>query len=260
MTDMNIVSVGAMKFSNTFPLTRNKKGMLIQRPYFSIVDEGNEYHFNGRDVMWSFLDALFPDDPLPRNPLEDDLYAPELGSPSMYQLFTDFAYEAFTEGNDYLVLYHTDGVVSMVQSLKAVSLSNDIERAGTLLSSVIGEEACYSVTKYRDKHGTHLRRMVSVYHGGVAYEVIDLGTRWYYRIVSEWTPYAFSICLRPPATIKKKDNNSLRAIAEATFAKTKDLPRVYQGDTDAIKPLPTLSSVLTREYDTLRWERYGGSA
>lgn len=259
MTDMNIVSVGAMKFNLTMPMTRNKKGMLIQRPYFSITDDGAEYHFNGRDVMWSFLDALFPTDPLPRNALEDDLYAPEVGTPSMWQLFNDFAYEAFTEGNDYLVLYHTAGVVSMVQSLNAVNLSNDIERAGEALSAIIGGEPCYSVVKYRDKHGTHLRRMATVYHEGIAYEVIDLGRRWYYRIVSEWDHTSLSICLRPPATMKKK-GNALPVFIEATFAKTKDLPRSLESDVDSIKPLPTLSSVLTREYDTLRWERYGGSA
>ena len=251
MTDMNIVSVGAMKFSNTFPLTRNKKGWLIQRPYFSIVDEGNEYHFNGRDVMWSFLDALFPDDPLPRNALEDDLWAPTMESPSMYQLFTDFAYEAFTEGNDYLVLYHKEGVVSMVQSLKAVSLSNDIERAGTPLASMLGEEACYSVVKYRDKHGSHLRRMVSVYHEGLAYEVIDLGSRWYLRVIGE--P---SVCIMPPRTIPKTADYELKS----AFLKARATAMNFTPPTGELKPLPTLSSVLTREYDMLRWERYGGSA
>ena len=251
MTDMNIVSVGAMKFNVTMPMTRNKKGMLIQRPYFSITDDGAEYHFNGRDVMWSFLDALFPTDPLPRNALEDDLYAPEVGTPSMWQLFNDFAYEAFTEGNDYLVLYHIAGVVSMVQSLNAVNLSNDIERAGTPLASMLGEEACYSVVKYRDKHGSHLRRMVSVYHQGLAYEVIDLGTRWYLRVVGE--P---SVCIMPPRTIPKNKDYELKS----AFLKARATAMDFTPPTGELKPLPTLSSVLTREYDMLRWERYGGSA
>ena len=104
MIDTDIISVGAMRFNTTMPLTRNKKGLLIQHPYFSISDDNAEYHFNGKDVMWAFLDALFPDDPLPRGPVKDDLWAPTMESPSMYQLFTDLAYEAFTEGNEYLVL------------------------------------------------------------------------------------------------------------------------------------------------------------
>ena len=251
MTDMNIVSVGAMKFNNTMPLTRNKKGWLIQHPYFSISDDNAEYHFNGKDVMWSFLDALFPDDPLPRNPIKDDLWAPTVNSPSMYQLFTDLAYEAFTEGNDYLVLYHKDGVVSMVQSLKAVSLSNDIERAGATLASMLGQEACYSVVKYRDKHGSHLRRMVSVYHQGLAYEVIDLGTRWYLRVIGE--P---SVCILPPQTIPKTKEYELKA----ALLKWRVNAANFTPPTGELKALPTLSSVLTREYDMLRWERYGGSA
>lgn len=247
MTDMNIVSVGAMKFNVTMPLTRNKKGWLIQRPYFSICDDDAEYHFNGKDVMWSFLDALFPDDPLPRNPIKDELWAPTVDSPSMYQLFTDFAYEAFTEGNDYLVLYHTDGVVSMVQSLNAVNLSNDIERAGTRLSSMLKEEACYSVTKYRDKHGAHLRRMVTVYHQGLAYEVIDLGTRWYLRVVGE--P---SVCILPPETIPKTKEYELRA----ALLKARATAIGFELPTGQFKSLPPMSSVLTREYDTLRYERW----
>ncbi len=251
MTDMNIVSVGSLEFINTAPMTRNKKGLLIQRPYFAITDDGNEYHFNGRDVMWSFLDALFPDDPLPRNAVEDDLYAPDEYSPSMWQLFNDFTYEAFQEGNDYLVLYHTKGVVSMVQSLKAVSLSNDIERAGTPLASMLKEEACYSVTKYRDKHGMHLRRMVSVYHNGLAYEVIDLGTRWYFRVIGD--P---SVCIIQPNTIPKHDEHKLKS---AFVGAVRDAVR-FTPPTGDLKPLPTMSSVLTREYDMLRWERYGGSA
>lgn len=248
MTDMSIVSVGAMKFISTIPFTRNKKGMLIQRPYFSISDDNAEYHFNGRDTMWSFLDALFPDEPLPRNAIEDDLYAPTMGTPSMWQLFNDFAYEAFTEGNDYLVLYHTDGVVSMVQSLNAVNLSNDIERAGVLLSSMLRQEACYSVTKYRDKHGTHLRRMVTAYHQGFAYEVIDLGTRWYLRVVGE--P---SVCILPPQTISKKTKEyELRA----ALLKVRTTAMVFELPTGQLKSLPPMSSVLTREYDTLRYERW----
>jgi hypothetical protein len=251
MTDMNIVSIGSLEFISTAPMTRNKKGLLIQHPYFAITDDGNEYHFNGRDVMWSFLDALFPDDPLPRNAVEDDLYAPDEYSPSMWQLFNDFTYEAFQEGNDYLVLYHTKGVVSMVQSLKAVSLSNDIERAGTLLVSMLDEEACYSVVKYRDKHGSHLRRTVSVYHEGLAYEVIDLGTRWYLRVIGE--P---SVCIMPPRTVLKTADNELKS----ALAKARAEAIIFIPPTGDLKPLPTMSSVLTREYDMLRWERYGGSA
>ena len=269
MIDTDIISVGAMRFNTTMPLTRNKKGLLIQHPYFSISDDNAEYHFNGKDVMWAFLDAMFPNDPLPRGPVKDDLWAPTMESPSMYQLFTDLAYEAFTEGNEYLVLYHTDGVVSMVQSLGEVALHNDIERAGTALSQIVKGEPCYSFTKYRDRKGTHLRRMVTVYHDKIAYEIIDLGARWYFRVVSQvfnaqYWPDGESICLRKPLSVQKSatkngDKSLLSSMIWQAFNDTKG----FQNRDIVVrmfKPLPALSSVLTREYDMLRWERYGGSA
>lgn len=256
MSDMNIISVGDIKFKTTLPFTRNKKGLLIQQPYFCVATEEQDYHFYGRDVMWSFLDALFPTNPLPRNAVEDDLYAPTETSPSMWSLFKDFAYEAFSEGNDYLVLHHNEGKVSMAQSLHEVSLANDIEIAGQTMMSVIGTEPCYAVVKYRDKHGSHLRRIVRLYHGRISYEAIDLGTRWYLRVVSEYAG-GESVCLSPPRTVKKKAGD-LRLVIETLFNKTKSFTGEQAGE--YIKPLPALSSVLTREYDTLRWERHGGSA
>lgn len=259
MTDMSIISVGAMKFTATTPFTRNKKGLLIQQPHIALRDDNRDYFINGRDVMWSFLDALFPDDPLPRNAVEDDLYAPDVDSPSMWQMLKDFAYEAWSEGNDYLIMYHNDGVVTMVQSLNAVNLSNDIEIAGQAMAAMIGAKPTYSVVKYRDKHGTHLRRIARVYEERVSYEVIDLGTRWYMRIISCYNDNPeLSVCLAPPTAVKKAKKGG---IAETLVSWRKEA-KGFTGECpyDSIKPLPTLSSVLTREYDMLRYERYRGIA
>jgi hypothetical protein len=255
MIDMSIVSVGDIRYKTTLPFTRNKKGLLIQQPYFCVVSDDTEYHFYGRDVMWSFLDALFPDNTLPRNGVEDDLFAPTEHSPSMWSLFTDFALEAFDEGNEYLVFYHKEGRVSMVQSLNEVSLANDIETAGQTMQAITGAESAYAVVKYRDKHGTHLRRIARSYHNSISYEVIDLGTRWYIRVVSEYAE-GESVCLVPPRAVKKGEG--LRLAIDTIFNKTKSF---VAGARDGyIKPLPALSSVLTREYDMLRWARHGGNA
>ena len=164
--------------------------------------------------MWSFLDALFPTDPYLATRWRTTCthrrgYAFHLATVQRLRL-RGFRRATTTS------CCHTAGVVSMVQSLNAVNLSNDIERAGEALSAIIGETVLLGRSIGTS---TVLPCMATVYHEGIAYEVIDLGRRWYYRIVSEWA--LFSICLRPPATMKKRSGVVVR---RGTFAKTKAYP------------------------------------
>ena len=49
----SLIDLKAVKYVSTQPLSRNKKGLLIQKPYIEIVEGDNTYYLYGKDVMWS---------------------------------------------------------------------------------------------------------------------------------------------------------------------------------------------------------------
>ena len=58
-----------------FPTQLNKHKNRVQEPYFTLVvlGHGKEIMVNGRAMLWSLLDALYPFDPLPRIPVNEML-------------------------------------------------------------------------------------------------------------------------------------------------------------------------------------------
>ena len=49
----DVVSLADIEVIVATPMSRNKKGSLIQNPAFTLREGDNEYQFVGRDVMWS---------------------------------------------------------------------------------------------------------------------------------------------------------------------------------------------------------------
>ena len=250
MNEVDCVTVRDIKFTKTYPMTRNHKGQLIQQPHFVITADNREYSFVGRDVMWSFLDALFDGDPLPRGPVEDDMFAPTIHSPSMYSLLNEFRDEAYEAGNDYLILYHDNAVVKMVSSLLSLGLSNDIEYIGHIMS---GTEVCYAPFKYRDKKGSHLRRSAYWYINKCKVQVVDLGRTWYVRVVgADNNGNYVGIC--PPVSIIKNDRENLAMTLRNIIAEASQytpINSVLRG-----KNLrENVGSYLTKEYDMLLYRR-----
>lgn len=249
MIEVTCVSTGDLEFISTSPFTRNKRGMLVQKPAFTIKSDDNFYHFHGRDVMWAFLDALFPDDCLPRNALEDDLYAPDEFSDSMYTIFKDLVAEAYDEGNDYLILRHENFKVRMVTSLKSLGLSDEIEKAGADLQR-LGCVVDYHPFKYRDKRSTHLRRAVYSYINKCMVEVVDLGKRWYVRSVAPADDGSY-VALSLPIAVGK-DADLLPVLSD--LIELANSHRAWE-----VKPLKppvnNSASLLSREYDVLLYER-----
>lgn len=249
MSEIDCVSVRDIRFTKTYPMTRNHKGQLIQQPHFTITADDREYSFVGRDVMWSFLDALFVDDHLPRGPVEDDLFAPDIHSPSMYSLFNEFRDEAYEGGNDYLILYHDNAVVKMVTSLLSLGLSNDIEYIGHLMS---GTEVCYSPFKYRDKKGSHLRRSAYWYINKCKVQVVDLGRAWYLRVVgADSSGHYVGIC--PPVSITKSDKMILTMTLKNIIAEASQYSPILNDSRNGHEE--NINSYLTKEYDLLLYRR-----
>jgi len=251
MSEIDCISVRDIKFTKTYPMQRNHKGQLIQQPHFVITADNKEYSFVGRDVMWSFIDALFDGDPLPRGPVEDDLFAPDIHSPSMYSLFNEFRDEAYLNGNDYLILYHDNAVVKMVSSLLSLGLSNDIEYIGHLMS---GTEICYAPFKYRDKKGSHLRRSAYWYINKCKVQVVDLGRTWYLRVVGADSKGNYvGIC--PPVSIIKNDRENLAMTLKNIIAEASQYSPIKNSVLREKNLRENVGSYLTKEYDTLLYRR-----
>lgn len=57
------------------PTQLNKYKNRVQEPFFRLMIGNREVMVNGRKMFWALLDALFPDDPLPRTPVNQQLQA-----------------------------------------------------------------------------------------------------------------------------------------------------------------------------------------
>lgn len=253
MSEIDCISVRDIKFTKTQPMSRNHRGNLIQQPHFTISADDKEYSFVGRDVMWSFLDALFVNNHLPRGPVEDDLFAPDIHSPSMYSLFNEFRDEAIEEDNDYLIVYHDKNVVKMVVSLLSLGLSNDIEYIGHLMS---GTDLCYAPFKYRDKKGSHLRRSAYWYINKCKVQVVDLGRTWYLRVVGADSNGDYvGIC--PPVSIIKSDKETLAVTLKNIIAEASQYTPILNARwmPRGKKRTENVNSYLTKEYYLLLYRR-----
>jgi hypothetical protein len=261
--NFDVVALADIHFLSATPMVRNKKGTLLHNPHFTIEEGGMEYHFAGRDVMWSYLDSLFPGDPLPRNSVEDDIFAPVLGSPSLYTLLVELTKESFDEGNEYLVLFHEDNKVQMVRSLTDFSMTNDIEAVGTVLQATFSATPTYRPFKYRDRTGVSLRPSVHVSLPYYTVLAIDLGKRWYIITLSKHTKDEGPIALHSPKPLVKHTNDLRDSLYEVIQVTADFVDYVTEGEgrmPAIIREAPAESAFRTNEYHELlhlRWVKPG---
>tara|TARA_R110001592_G_scaffold45210_1_gene144609 strand:+ start:1958 stop:2725 length:768 start_codon:yes stop_codon:yes gene_type:complete len=249
---LSIIDLKTIAYKRTDPYTRNRQGRLVQEPYFTVCDGGDTFHLRGRLVMWSFLDSLYPSDPLPRGPVEDDLFAPQVDTPSMLSLLTEFAGEA-AQHNRYLIMEHENQQVTLVRNLDQYALSTDIERVGRMLESA-GFGVEYRPSVYIDSKGSHLRASVFCRIGAHTLRAIDIGSLYYLSVkIVDATGKTYSII--PPTTAKKHSNsvqNALRDILDiASLGVTLEVAR----NLGAIPAVDESQYLLTRELDTLLHDR-----
>lgn len=248
---LSVIDLKSIEYERTYPYTRARNGRLVQEPYFTVSDGGDMFHMRGRLVMWSFLDSLYPKNPLPRGPVEDDLFAPEIDSPSMLYLFTDFAREASAD-NRYLIIEHdTDNTVTLVRSLDQYLLSTDIEIVGGILeASGFGVE--YRPSVYIDSKGSHLRASLLSRMGTHTLQVIDLGAL-YYMSVSGIDKAGHKYCLLSPRAVAKKTKGMLTAYLKEVQESFNI--GVNFSNNVLSPPVDDTKYLLTRELDTLLHER-----
>ena len=250
---LSVIDLKNITFERTYPYTRNRQGRMVQEPYFTVNESEQTYHLKGRLTMWSFLDSLYPNDPLPRGPVEDDLFAPSIDTPSMLSLFNEFTQEG-SASNRYLVFEHdSENDVALVRSLDEYVLSNDIEKVDSMLASA-GFITQHKPTVYTDSKKAHLRPSLFCHVGRYTIRVTDLGPSFYISVTAV-DMAGKKYCLLPPVTCKK----TTKELRE-TLTNTLDVASVGLS-VEVARDLPTISAVdespylMTRELDTLLHDR-----
>lgn len=61
-----------LKVTFYYPYSKSGTNRIFQ-PYFGISTPSGEIILHGKRALWSLLDAIYPDNPLPRNPVNNDL-------------------------------------------------------------------------------------------------------------------------------------------------------------------------------------------
>lgn len=77
-----------LKVTYYYPYSKKGKSRLFQ-PYFGLKTPSGDVVVHGKRALWSLLDSLFPDDPLPRPPVNDDLKDPLLAREVINDLLRD---------------------------------------------------------------------------------------------------------------------------------------------------------------------------
>ena len=71
-----------------FPYSKKGKNTIFQ-PYIYLTCNSGRIILHGKRSLWSLLDAMFPDDPLPRKMVNEDLKDPFIGKDLLNGLFAD---------------------------------------------------------------------------------------------------------------------------------------------------------------------------
>ena len=77
-----------LKVTFYYPYSKIGKNRVFQ-PYLGISTPSGEVLLHGRKALWSLLDSIHPDDPLPRNPVNNDLKQAIVGHRTMQGLLSD---------------------------------------------------------------------------------------------------------------------------------------------------------------------------
>jgi len=98
--DNHVLDLAHTVVESASPFTKSAKGRWVRQPELVLSENGMLYTLTGRKVLWSFLDAIFDDDPLPRDPVMEAIYAP-VGTglyASLWNMMTGFIEEAGEQG------------------------------------------------------------------------------------------------------------------------------------------------------------------
>lgn len=209
MNPVHVLDIARARIIRFDPFQRNDYGRLIQRPIIEIADTyGAVYTLRGRTLMWELFDNLFPDDPLPRNPVNDDLFSPEPGTPSAEALLLDFMDEAAANGVEHVLLVHSQNNVQRVAPMNDLMALSEQTVVYDMLDKLSPNRPVVDEIVYRDRSGPHLRTQITIGTSFARLEVVDLGRRWYIRVVAS----EHDVLMDGPAKVARDDIKYLSTI------------------------------------------------
>jgi hypothetical protein len=149
----------------------------VQEPELIIHYREHEVKLRGKSLMWDLLDAAHPHEPLPRTPINNDLFHTQADSDPLNEILTDLLNEGTSEYIE-LKLDEDDGDLIVV-----TARPNDTGVPDTVLKGVWdlvdGDDwdGYMGVLPYVDRKGVHHRDVLIIDNGECRTTVYDLGNK-----------------------------------------------------------------------------------
>ena len=242
-----VIPLKHIEYTTPHPYTRNHRGEWVQKPYIVIKGRYKTYTLLGKKVMWSYFDALFSDNPLPRQAVNDDIFSPEVNSPSLYSLLSDFTSESIAEGTEYLIAYHVEGDITYVEPFDQ-GFVTDIEMMYHYLKSE-GLSPEKKPFLYRGNKAS-IRPSVCFQYNDWDIYFVDIGTRWYIRGEGMAETGRRIGLTMPESILKSKKNDVANAFKRLlSYADSVNPSKLYYPPEKCAPRLP--SGLKTHEQDRL---------
>jgi len=198
------------------PYTKDLARYHVQEPEIILHYRQYEMKLTGRALMWDLLDAAHPTDPLPRIPVNNDLFHVREGGDSLNTILTDLLQEGTCE---YIEL----GLEDYYGQYRVVSAKpSDTGVPDTLLKGIwdiAGSdkwEHYFGVLPYKDRNGTHQRDAIIMDSNSKRVIVYDLGK----KLCVIGMLLVGNVDYRPlPATTLNKSEDYFFTIAKNTVEK-----------------------------------------
>ena len=181
-----------------------QRGKFLQNPQITLVETDSTFTVTGKKVMWSLLDALFPDDPLPRILLTEDIFTPTEHTPSARDILCGLIEDSQEK---FLILTHDiQNNVLMVEPFSRLALTTDIDSMRNTLERLKISIESTKPYSYRTRSRNTLRPAIRGRYRGTdkMILIVDIGIKYYL------VPYVMDkgeeVALSEPMVISKDDS------------------------------------------------------
>ena len=259
---LSVISIDDIKVTQFRAYSKGSNYRLKQEPKIMFVSGGTVYTCRGKMKMWTLFDALFPNDNLPRTPVNNDIFRPEgINSISAWQMLNEFLADSLDTGQQFILCRHEDGIVESFSPFDSLNSMYDLEVAKKIVDEAISAmpkdsqfvECSEKPFIYRDSKKAHIRTSyhVEFMHRASRLDVVDIGEGYYVRArgMIRQTPTQ-DIGLIKPTVVSKGDKDSLRKVVAVAIRMCQE-----HNTKDKAKDEISLRRLRTYEADLLLYER-----
>ena len=239
----------------------NRIGMtnkLLEQPIIVLKYRQDKLTITGKSLMWDMLDALYTE-PLPRNPVNDDIFKPTLATDPAHEILDDLIAEA--DANYICFLVDKDLNVDVV--CKDDRTAPDMVLRG--IADMVGQwSTIYPVMHYVNKTGSHKTKtaVFSSQYGNVV--VWDLGHKLLFTCFTT-LPNGVAVAPRGYSLLRKEEDmfyDVSKNMVEMMMASLKAARHtIKKVDPSIWQDWRESSYMRTLETDTIahdRWLKLGG--